>query len=55
MNPLCKPFTFVSMVRSKIECLWIVEKPGTTYKDIHKLSKRQDENLVFKQNMTSAT
>ncbi len=33
----------------------MVEKLGTTYKDIHKLFKRQDENLVFKQNMTSAT
>lgn len=36
------------------ECLWMVEKLNTTYKDIHKLSKRQDENLMFKQNMTSA-
>jgi hypothetical protein len=36
------------------ECLWMVEKLNTTYKDIHKLSKKQNENLMFKQNMTNA-
>jgi hypothetical protein len=31
----------------------MVEKLSIIYKDIHKSSKRQYENLVFKQNMTN--